>query len=205
MGNYLVNQYTKFKEPTITSMYYEKAIHMHKNGGEDYCLKMDRILDAKNQIYIGIGSHNPCQTLPGAKHPSELVVKRLHVPCAPCQNQMSLQVIRLGDYTNKYYRLLQFTEYENKLKYNFEDDVTLTLIKNQNGKGAESLCTTNSEGDRRSPDEFDIILTLSHLKEDKFISVKVDPIIVKHFKPINLASNEFDKIHDLFGKGIKTC
>ena len=88
MGNYLVNKYTNFNEPTITSMYYEKAIHMHKNRGEDYCLKMDRILDAENQIYIGIGSK------------------------IPDNNQMSLQVIRLGDYTNKYYRLLQFTENE---------------------------------------------------------------------------------------------
>jgi hypothetical protein len=158
MGNYLVNKYTKFNEPTITSMYYEKAIHMHKNGREDYCLKMDRILDAENQIYIGIGSK------------------------IPDNNQMSLQVIRLGDYTNKYYRLLQFTENENKLKYKFEDDITLTLIKNHDY----------------------VLLRLSHLKEDKFISVKVDPTIVKSFKPINFASNEFDKIHDLFDNGIKT-
>ena len=80
---------------------------------------------------------------------------------------MSLQVIRLGDYTNKYYRLIQFTENENKLKYKFEDDVTLTLIKDEN----------------------DILLRLSHLKEDKFISVKVDPTIVKSERLAGYLSN----------------
>jgi len=155
MGNYIAKQYSKmmYSEPTINSMYYDTAIRQYKNGGKYYCLKIDRILDAENQIYIGVASRDNYD-----------------------DKQVSLQAIRLGDYTNKYYRLLKFTEEEDKLKYNFEDDVTLTLIKNQN----------------------DILLRFSHLKEDKFISKKIDPIIIKWFKPISMASNEFDKIYDLF-------
>jgi hypothetical protein len=118
-------------------------------------LKFDRILDAENQIYIGIGVRDKDD-----------------------DKQISLQAIRLGDYTNKYYRLLQFTESENKLKYNFEDDVTLTLIKNQDN----------------------ILLRLSHLKEDKFITTRIDPNIIERFKPIRMASKELDKIYDLFGE-----
>ena len=152
MGNYIAKQYSKMNEPTISSMYYVAAVQSYKNKGMDYCLKIDRILDAENKIYIGIGIKKPDQT------------------------QISLQAIRVGDYTNKYYRLLQFTENENRLKYDFEDDVTLTLIKDQN----------------------DIILGFTNLKEDKFITTKVDPIIINWFKPISLSSNEFDKIYDFF-------
>lgn len=158
MGNYIAKQYNKmmYRDPTINSMYYDTAIRQYKNGGKYYCLKIDRILDAENQIYIGVAGRNNSD-----------------------DKQVSLQAIRIGDYTNKYYRLLQFTEEENKLKYNFEDDVTLTLIKEQN----------------------DILLRFSHVKDDKFISKKIDPIIVKWFKPISMASKEFDKIYDLFEEG----
>jgi len=33
-----------------------------------------------------------------------------------------------------------------------------TVLFSDTGKGASSLCTTNSEGDRRSPEEFDMLL-----------------------------------------------
>ena len=99
MGNYIAKQYSNmaYREPTINSMYCEAAIHEYKKKEREYCFKLNRILDAENQIYIGIGSHKPNQKL------------------------ISLQAIRVGDYTNKYYRLLQFTEYENKLEYEFEE------------------------------------------------------------------------------------
>jgi len=157
MGNFISNQYVKFKEPTITTMYYEAYIQHHKNKGKNYCLLHDRILDAENQIYIGIGSD------------------------VPDQKEISLQAIRIGDYTNKYYRLLQFTEDEHKLKYEFEDGVTLTLSK-----------------------FLDVILIeLSQLKKKTVIISEVNPIIIKHFKPINFVSDEFDKIYDLF-KNVST-
>ena len=72
----------------------------------DYCLKFDRILDANNQIYVGIGTRK-----------------------TEADKDKTLQVIRIGDYTNKYYRLINFIEKENKLKYEFENDITLTLTK----------------------------------------------------------------------------
>ena len=88
----------------------------------------------------------------------------------------NVQAIRIGDYTNKYYRLLNFREKENKLQYEFENDITLLLNKNR----------TN------------IRMELFDLNHNKFISKEVDPLIVKNFKTISFASNELDKIYDLF-------
>lgn len=177
MGNYITKQYSKMmvpREPTANSMYYDAAIYNYKNKGKYYCLKFDRILDAENQIYIGIGSRDQYD-----------------------DKQISLQVIRIGDYTNKYYRLLQFTESENKLKYEFEDDVTLTLKKVQDDI---EMAINNDEFGRfmKKRAGNDILLELLFLKENKFISKTVDPIIIKRFKRISLASKEFDKIYDLF-------
>jgi ERCC4-type nuclease len=59
-------------------------------------------------------------------------------------------VIKMQKNTNK-----------NKFPWNHHDlasDVSTLpsdVIEDNNGKGAESLCSTNSEGDRRSPDEFE--------------------------------------------------
>ena len=127
MGNYIANQYSKMmvpREPTINSIYYDAAIYNYKNKGKDYCLKFDRILDAENQIYIGIGSRD--QTTPVSLDQYD-------------DKTISLQAIRLGDYTNKYYRLLQFTENDNKLKYEFEDDITLTLKKVETVETVETV------------------------------------------------------------------
>jgi len=121
----------------------------------DNVLKFDRILDADHKIYIGIGKQN-------VENPTQ-----------------SLQVIRIGDYTNKYYRLLNFKEEENKLKYTFENDIILILKK------------TN---------ENNVLLKLVDLCNNIIISKNIDPIIIKFFKPISLSktSDEFDKIHKLF-------
>ena len=66
----------------------------------DCALKFERILDAEYQVYLGIGSY----------------IK-----------DKSLQVIRIGDHKNKYHRLTNFTEKDNKLKYEFENDIILVL------------------------------------------------------------------------------
>lgn len=121
-----------------------------------YCLKFDRILDADHKVYIGIGPRKKSDT-----------------------TDKSLQVIRIGDYTNKYHRLLHFTEKENKLKYEFENDITMILKKKENNE---------------------IHMEVLDLNRDIVISKRIDPIVVKYFKPIKLSSvsNDFDKIADLF-------
>jgi hypothetical protein len=131
-----------------------------KQSYTDNCLKFDRILDAENQIYVGIGTRRILYGL-------------------DLESDISLQVIRIGDYTNKYYRLLNFTEKENKLKYEFENDIMLILKKiNENN----------------------IQLELFDLNNNRFISKEIDPVIIKNFKTIHLLSisNELDKIYELF-------
>lgn len=88
------------------------------------------------------------------------------------------QVIRFGDYKNKYHRLMLCTEYENKLQYEFENDITMTLEKNKN----------------------DIQLGIVDLHNKKVIIKNIDPIIVKIYKPIKMSplSEDLDKIHELF-------
>lgn len=120
----------------------------------DNCLKFDRILDADNQVYLGIGiGHSSLK--------------------------ISSQAIRFGDFRNKYYRLHNFTqENGDKLSYNFEDDVLLTLKKDENRIKMELIKLNN-------PNKI-------HIIKD------VDPVIVKMFKPIKFLSYEIDKICDLF-------
>jgi hypothetical protein len=142
------------KDPTISTIYYDAALTQYKNKGQYYCLKFDRILDAEHQIYVGIGTRE-----------KEITTNK------------SLQVIRLGDYTNKYHRLIDFTETERKLKYEFEDNVKLILKKTEDN---------------------DIQLELFDLDNDRFISKTVDPTIIRMFNKISLSSAELDKIHELF-------
>jgi hypothetical protein len=90
-----------------------------------------------------------------------------------------LQAIRIGDYTQKYHRLIEFTE-ENKhtLHYAFEHDIRMTLEKVGNT----------------------ILMDLYDPTRQLSISKQVDPVLVKYFKPIRLstASQELDKIYELF-------
>ena len=128
----------------------------------DNCLKFDRILDADSQVYIGIGNIDEYPT----------------------------QVIRIGDYTNKYYKLIEFREEEKKLHYKFENNISMTLEK------IDDNVMMNIE----------IIKDNNFLKlmnyNKKIISKQLDTIIVKYFKPIkfNDLSNELDKMHQLFNK-----
>jgi hypothetical protein len=111
------------------------------------CLKFDRILDDENQVYIGISSSDKYK---------------------------NVQVIRIGD-SNNYNRLINFTEKENKLRYDFENNVTLILRKN----------------------ESNIHMKLFDLNNNKIISKRIESTIIKNFKPINFESSELDKIYNL--------
>lgn len=148
MGNF-----TSHNQPTLNSMYYGAFWKVRNHKNQDFCLKIDRILDAEHQIYIGIGTR---------KHENDA--------------KMSLQVVRIGDYTNKYYRLMDFSEEKNKLKYKFEDDVTMILKKTEEGFHIE----------------------LSDVNNQRVISNKIDPFIINQFKTISMASSELDKIYSLF-------
>jgi len=169
----------------------------------DYTLKFDRILDADNQIYIGIGTRKQSE-----------------------DSTKSLQVIRIGDYTKKYYRLINFEEKHNELKYEFENNIKLILKKRENiieNHTIPPICQACEE-DRifkekftgefkeqsirecRLSDTTSIVngkavtyqLELFNLNNNIFISNEIDPNIIKHYKKINLASNELDKIYNLF-------
>jgi len=73
-------------------------------NSDDNCLKMDRLLDNENKIYIGI---------------------------APTIENKSSQAIRFGDYKEKCHRLINFKPSENKLEYKFENDITMILEKEE--------------------------------------------------------------------------
>ena len=76
----------------------------NRDRDSDGVLKFDRILDATNEVYIGIGNQLPDTT-------------------------KSLQVIRIGDYRTKYNRLIHFVEKENELNYLFENNISMKLEK----------------------------------------------------------------------------
>ena len=188
MGNYIANSYTKMMDPIyryndplvrerssqqLTTENTEgvrrcldpyinaknKLSKYNLNKSKDYCLKFDRILDSENQIYIGIGCRKNA-----------------------ADKDKTLNVIRIGDYTHKFHRLLQFTEKENKLKYDFERNIKLIVKKLENN---------------------DIHLELFDLDNDRFISKNIDPFIVKHSKTIGFQSKELDKIFELFAGKIE--
>ena len=160
MGNYIANSYTKMMDPMDPYINAKKNLDkIYKDKSQDYCLKFDRILDSENQIYIGIGCRKNA-----------------------ADKDKSLQVIRIGDYTYKYHRLLKFTEKENKLKYNFESNIQLIVKKLENN---------------------DIHLELFDLDNGRFISKNIDPFIVKHSKTIGFQSKELDKIFELFAGKIE--
>ena len=154
--------------------------YMQNKKPIDYCLKFDRILDANNQIYVGIGTRK-----------------------TEADKDKTLQVIRIGDYTNKYYRLINFVEKENKLKYEFENDITLTLtkknIKDIRHKHVDSKNLNDSPILRNEVEEYQLIqLKLLDLNNNKVISTEIDPTIIKYYKPINMVSVDLDKIHSFF-------
>jgi hypothetical protein len=121
----------------------------------DNCLKFERILDSEYQVYIGIAS---------------------------LDKGLTSQVLRIGDYHSKYFRLQEFRQDENILYYYFENNVSMTLEKHG---------------------EY-ILMDIVGCKNE--ISKPLHPVIVKTYKPIGLSnmSNEIDKIYELFtGHAVK--
>jgi hypothetical protein len=91
------------------------------------------------------------------------------------------QVIRIGNHYNKTHKLLNFKKDESKLKYEFEDDVTLILKKKDDT----------------------VHMNLVDMYSNKTVSKPIDPFIIKNFKTIHLkpSSNEFDEIGEFFKVG----
>jgi hypothetical protein len=91
------------------------------------------------------------------------------------------QAIRIGDYHHKTHKLLDFKQTETKLKYEFEDDVTLILEKR---------------------DDNNVHMNLVDLYSNKTVSKPIDPFIKANFKAIHLkpCSNDLDAISELFQK-----
>lgn len=88
------------------------------------------------------------------------------------QNPMENQAIRIGG--GPAYRLKRFVESPEQLIYMFDQDVTLTLMKNN-----EALMYN-----LKTP-------TLDETRE-------LDPLVVNFFKPIGMVSHELDKIGKLY-------
>lgn len=88
------------------------------------------------------------------------------------QNPLSHQAIRLGD--SEAYRLQSFSKGSDSLTYSFEKGVNLTLMKRRDS-------------------------IVYNLKTPEFdVTREVYPGIVKMYKPISMASDELDKIGELF-------
>jgi len=153
------------------------------------CLKFERILDAEYQIYIGIGTEGTQRTV-GTERMEE--TQRTHgthrtqeTQCSQCTQSTNLQVIRFGDYTQKYHRLVKCTEIDQQtLYYEFEHGINMNLerIGNQ------------------------ILIDLYDHTRSLTISKEIDPIVVKYYKPIRLdaVSQELDKIYTLFQNSLMT-
>lgn len=90
----------------------------------------------------------------------------------------TFQVIRFGDWNNRYHKMIKCSEDVNKLTYDFENDITMTLEKSENN----------------------IIMNINDSYNKRVFAKIIDPIVVKHFKKIRLSdtSDDFDKIYDLF-------
>ena len=112
----------------------------------------------------------------------------------------AFQVIRIGDFTHPYHRLIRFTEDTDKLHYEFEHNITMTLEK--------TLAKYQNMIDESSESKEDIYsssimksnIYMNLLYKNKVISKQMNPFIIKHFKTINLGdtSHDFDKIYDFF-------
>ncbi len=107
-----------------------------------------------------------------------IVAEPHHISIGVCgtvgkeDNPYKKQVIRINNEPLK--SLISFTETNNSLIYDFEDNVKLQLIKREN----------------------DIIY---HIKTENIEHTSAVPNILRnHFKTISLASNELDKIADFY-------
>jgi len=144
------------------------------------CLNFERILDAEYQIYIGIGTNgtNRIQETQSTQR-TQGTQNTQSTQGTQCTQSTNLQVIRFGDYKQKYHRLIKCTEIDQQtMYYEFEHGINMNLerIGNQ------------------------ILIDLYDPTRSMTISKEIDPIVVKHYKPIrlNTVSKDLDKIYTLF-------
>jgi hypothetical protein len=88
------------------------------------------------------------------------------------ENPLSGQAIRIGD--SEAYRLQSFQDGKDSLTYTFEKDVRLTVMKHRDS----------------------IVYNLK--TPDLDVTKEINPSIVKMYKPIGMASEELDKMGQLF-------
>ncbi len=85
-------------------------------------------------------------------------------------NPLAIQCLRLYD-EDKLHSLKSYQETEKSLCYEFENDIKLCFLKCSDGKIAYNLKTPQNNTTK-----------------------EMDDMFVKYFKPLHLASNEFDLI-----------
>jgi hypothetical protein len=116
------------------------------------CFLIDRLIDPNcngMEVYIGVnGNVNP-------------------------NNILSNQGIRIGKY-GEIKHLTSFIKVENGLLYTFEDNIKLTITKNDNNEIMYSL----------------------KAYDDMNVTKLMNPRMIKLFKSIGMSSNELDKIND---------
>jgi hypothetical protein len=93
-------------------------------------------------------------------------------------NPFAIQCLRLNN-ENKLHSLKLYQKTDQSLCYEFENDIRLCFLKQLNGKIMYNLKTPQTN-----------------------LTKEMDEIFVNNFKPLHLASNEFDLINE-FIKGTK--
>jgi hypothetical protein len=131
----------------------------------------NRVHTIKNSFLIERLVAAECDFLPV----SDAVERNINVgiiASTDSQNPMANQAIRIGD--GPVYRLKNFVEGPQQLFYRFEEDVTLTLMKNPEG----------------------LMYNLKTPTVD--VTREIDPLVAKFFKPIGMVSYELDKMGKLY-------
>jgi hypothetical protein len=125
----------------------------------------------KNHLLIDRLIAAECDFLPHSENTERNILVGI-MASTGSENPMANQAIRIGG--GPAYRLKRFVESPEQLLYMFEEDVTLTLMKNK-----ESL--------------------MYNLKTPTFDETReVDPLVARFFKPIGMVSYELDKIGKLY-------
>ncbi len=121
------------------------------------CFTIDRLIDADcNGLPLSIGVNSKVDS----------------------NNILSHQGIRLGNTNESIKKLISFIKADNGYVYEFEDNVKLTLTKNEeNGK-----------------------IIYSYISPQINVIKEMSPAVVKSYKPISMISYELDKIADIIKK-----
>jgi hypothetical protein len=152
VGSLIVGR-TYFKDWQLRKLIVNKTNEI--NRMYDNCFTIDRLIDAHcidgKRLSVGINSRNNSTN-----------------------NILHRQGIRLGEDGN-IKRLISFIKTDNGLVYEFEDDTTLTLMKNNKSNK----------------------ITYSYKTPEITIVKEMDDLVVNMYKTIGVASYELDKIVEL--------